>query len=1048
MDLDFKTVAEGDFNDDNDDQDMLNLVLAAEQKEELYCGRYGSGRIGGSAVITIGTAMQKQNQKRNVTAYETDEDTMQSDHGDDDSSKKTTNCNTEYRLWFLAVKQSDRPCTENRSGDLLIQAYASDDTLSRRAYSIGHILFTCTPRQRDEILGQGFFTQEDLAEDRLEIHFFSEQEVLRRMNEQWDAISCNYHSVLGFGATSALRLHKNTLKMREHMKEWVGRVSQGCIESGDAKQQLAFLHVACRVPQNKRPQEADLWRFLTKYFLTSSSKHDPTSYEELGRITTAAIAARNTQESVGRLFLNEVSGPISTLRQSLPCFSLYLYHKTEDMIEQWMKTMSHTVSEAALKGAGFDDTVKMAVIKMGEEVRTELLDSNRLMAPVLEKAHAVYATSEDHMHQKQESSELHGRGGCHQEVNLYPLKLYGNVGTCGFVVQLLGMLSDEHKKEINISRFLLQEATAAGLEEMRNLSHTRRRLKEAEMTCTPIWGYPKEHSDGYAFGRLVPSECYTKNVKNKEKNLDQFMSTVLLQSVGTINEVLQERMHWSTLLIDVDLAEEAGDDMTIVSQIRELIQFASHRCLSGVLDGAIFVYASKQNSQKRQNKVAGFHVHCPLVPGLVMTSRACLHFVEALECLRVKYPDGIGKQISSIFDKSIYPVKEMFSHKMLRCPGQTKKDGSGELELVLGAPGDPGRDPMWQEWYAHGPQFDTVTKERITKGRVVMCIEEVVDLHCEPFFRRYERDVVPAGMALTCKGDTQSVMRALEKQMVFDANMLETLVNSLWQMDGGGKDELTKYMKGHRRVLGNGTLRKFSQNDINAVKHRSSFRLIDGHGLMLTSTGSSEGGYLNFCVRSPHDSSKPVNTRVYLGAKENMISLVLFTLCYKEKCFNGFFPHGTMKMHPNYTFPYVRDKIQWILNLLHNGSVVTLWYKDQENYTVDEQATVACLAAVGIVHKCVDRAVVANAGTLNDVRVGRVHLWSEKREAAVLTFEDGRTGFLHLPTETTYCTLKDEQYGPRTAISLFMADDKIRQLLHEDQWGKLLNTTAISESMK
>lgn len=234
------------------------------------------------------------------------------------------------------------------------------------------------------------------------------------------------------------------------------------------------------------------------------------------------------------------------------------------------------------------------------------------------------------------------------------------------------------------------------------------------------------------------------------------------------------------------------------------------------------------------SKGQGYHVHCPLRPGVVMRMQAAKNFAKALECLRAMYPDGIGGQAKTVFDSAVFPVGP-FNKQLLRMPG-AGKDGQGLCRLrKVRAAGDPpnGRVELkWHEHYVHGPQYDAEGRERYAVQEMTDCKARVA-LH----------------------GGVDKIVEELARRfMTIDRDDLVDCINSLWKANG--LDKLIHSME-RSKIAADRIVYDYGRERMEDVREWR-WHMVNG-GLRLLAPAAQCAkwnrrleGCLPFCPRYPH----------------------------------------------------------------------------------------------------------------------------------------------------------------------------------------------------
>lgn len=273
-----------------------------------------------------------------------------------------------------------------------------------------------------------------------------------------------------------------------------------------------------------------------------------------------------------------------------------------------------------------------------------------------------------------------------------------------------------------ISKTLSYSKTKFIYKMFQNLKATHCKILESSITRTPIF---RTHKFGITqYHRVVP-------VSMRGKSMWEIMNTYIYPETNSnlyTHEVVNYRMHVSTLVIDIDItpaidSKPVESDMFISDLIR-LAEIILDKCELGK-QCLYYVFQSNKEQGKvikySQNEGKyGFHYHIKLPFDTVMTTMACGQFIHILNDIRHIYPYTTGIKVSgttsNIFDESIYNERSFHS---LRGPFQTKSDNTGRLECIFRSDNGNLYDIPLYHKLIHAPQIDPRSGQYVTSGRII-----------------------------------------------------------------------------------------------------------------------------------------------------------------------------------------------------------------------------------------------------------------------------------------------------------------------------------------
>lgn len=648
------------------------------------------------------------------------------------------------------------------------------------------------------------------------------------------------------------------------------------------------------------------------------------------------------------------------------------------------------------------------------------------------------------------------------------------------------------------------------------LSRPSQRVRFSSEHGYPMWAEPrvfKGEQMGYKFRQILPRivadyiNCVDRSEDDESERtttMDRLLQTrAACMEGGRCNEVFMQGMYVSTFILDVDIKDAIGKMSR--SKMKKLhIKTSQELCAlirktAKKIFGAetvffqenVYVYVSNREGDRPDPHATtnkrGYHVHCPLPPGVVMTFKSCRKFTKALECFRAGFVDGIGRPANFIFDDNIYPVKPHSFHH-LRSPGQVKYNGTCKLELVEKA--DTYSKPIkWHERYTHGPQFRE-DGERVQYGTVIKNIKKIKDLRCASFFQTQERDVVTAALRDLSTSSCAQIRSFVDKHIVLDRPTEDTdpmmdMINQMWRSQtvsvekaAYGKPRTVTNMSPCQKLIttmrenlkvaaGAAAPKKFHQHHLDAVEN-SLFVVAHGEVRMTVSSTGVDHHHVTkkrkrdyadacmpFCVRTPH-SNNNVPTPVHVRIGKDMIRLLLYAgHCWKCDAAGRsmLLPNVTIPIQPVYASTHIEKMVKKLARTgLTTCDVYVYKRKKDEEMTEEEKADAACLEeARGTSDTSYNTIVGAK------VRNDKGEWYSEHVEnlQTLLFFSQSKgifvgqtlSGFVFLALYNDRA-IHAHAGGPKAALRLFqqVEEENVANLLTKEEWGLIAETNVVANS--
>ena len=680
------------------------------------------------------------------------------------------------------------------SGCLLMERYVPTHFVNCKRVPIGHLTFTCDAQTRNRILQRGNVTSNEIKSQVVKMTFFHDgvqlmEEITVPLEKHLTRMSKGTHTV-GVG-TGFPDLNGNDYadqhKLQHLLHTWIKRLIPNTRQlkrrAAFAQQILLFTHTKLR--DNDRVYDECLTKFFEDYRPKTFRAEDEDEEEEeeeededscdFGAVNAGCAflsmspawlrmlddfsTYQNRYRACSQDFAHKVMKTASSYRNRSPQFDLYLSEIMQQLTLDFMRKMPNSFPEMP----DIDD-MKTAV--------NDKMSLSKTLAVVMPREKTGPVLDDD----EEKDFALYGANG----------------GT--YAMASLCLVRDMTEDEI------LPVFDKTGKLVPRQDTHKRfkvdgmkRRLMEAYETRCPVWGEGIRHDDdddddneyrvdgrifkGFRHFRLVPhytlgggEEDDQQPVRKKRrkmkspvtKEMSFILKRIISKPKGDLNETLQERMHWSVFIADVDIELPRTKTLAVVALENELVDLVVTgltRALAGrATPPRVYLLRSfylDRTKSPAANKL-GYHVHAVMPSGWVLTTSCCKKLVELLECLRRGYPN-IGLPEDDVFDTGVYPTTSHgYGHHMLRAPFQIKHDGSSILLLALVREADGtlarflepdatfvpdstiarmSQEMPWNHRYAHAPQS-------VMRGKIVTDLSGCLDIKTKSYYNSHTKTVV------------------------------------------------------------------------------------------------------------------------------------------------------------------------------------------------------------------------------------------------------------------------------------------------------------------
>ena len=878
-----------------------------------------------------------------------------------------------YRLFFPHI--CDRDYKQKWSGNnsvtgiVVLEGLMSQAICTLQVTPFSMLVFHCDVSNRNSILQEAEFTNNDLTTGRVEIIWFSKEEVRLLHNDvlqneetychSWDmlwSMVCEKwllkHMSANLAPLPQFGYHFQLWNVQSIIDRWSKAVGHWLISEGDYNQlprtliplehMWLYFHISLRWRRDVNVDRLSMTYIINNIRVKNVYNLDP-------RLMDDNIARETKINPVYHGMMSMLTGAYRGLTdelltcyvslckilvQSKTVFKVNLsdtmqgirrkYHSLPLFTSCKLKTFTETSIDTIPSSVLDLEAVTNWSLERKNELQTEM-DTKRIFKRVYSDAVPVM------------------KGG-----NQNFLRLYGNLSSLldvmkkhdsrvtniVYKVECLGALSSAtvgilplygmHGKMRQNSPFHIDEEN----------SLTSIRLLEALEFCTPIWTTPTK--TGMNFMRITPMLDRKRKLSCEVGNVDDLIERHMYPIESDRHdtaEYLQSGLHWSLFVADIDIKPLPGvprPDRNMVA--RDLVTMFDDifETVFGFKVRGHFVFASIDDGSEK----LGLHHHAIMPPGLVLTTTACRDIAKILEIVRRMYPETIGVNTADdtpVFDTLIYPVMHGQNHKghCLRGPLQTKSDGTRKLECIYQT-----ETPLsLRHMLIHGPQFNE-NGERVIFGKIIESIQGIYDLSDLAFFKKYEAKVMNDNMKSICQVNVKDIMKEINNKCVlFDVTSVEnnvdhllSILNNLWSEEGG-KNTLISRLKSAVGSEG----KKYEKRQILLVDNRSKFIHDTEHGTINLVTDNNAEKLFPFCPRRPHRKRTNKGVRITVGYSSRMIRFILFvSRCYKLSCqekrvpdrTSHFIPDVVLTMPDVFVCPMIRRDVERFLQHNFRGPTV------------------------------------------------------------------------------------------------------------------------------
>jgi len=832
-----------------------------------------------------------------------------------------------YRLFFPHICDRDykNEWTENNkvTGIVVLEGLMCQAICTLQVTPFSMLVFLCDAQTRNSILQEAEFTNEDLTTGRVELIWFSKEEVRLLHNDvlqneetychSWDMLWSMVHEKWLFKHMSEnlaplplFGYHFHLWNVQSVIDRWSKTVGHWMTSDGDydrlprtmvpLERMWLYFHISLRWRRDVNVDHSsmstifshirvenvyDLDLRLVDNKIGTETKICP-EYHGMMSLLTGAYHGLADELLARYMSLCKI------LAQSKAVFKANLTDSMQEIRRKYHSLPLFTSCKLKTFTETSIDTIPSSVLDLSAVTNWSLVRKEQLMEEMDAKA----------IFKKVYSDALPVFKGGNQNF----LRLYGNlsnlldimkkqesrVTNIVYKVECLGALSSTTVSILPLygMHSKMRENSPFRLDDENSLTSVR--LLEASEFCTPIWATPTK--TGMNYMRIVPMLDRKRKLSYEVGSVDDLIERHMYPTESDRHdtaEYLQSGLHWSLFVADVDIKPLPGvprPDRNMVA--RDLMNMFDDifETVFGCKVRGHFVFASIDDGSEK----LGLHYHVVMPPGLVLTTTACRDIAQILEIVRRMYPETIGINTASntpVFDTSIYPVMHGQNHKghCLRGPLQTKSDGSRKLECIYQT-----ETPLsLRHMLIHGPQFDE-NGERVVFGKIVESIQGIHDLSDVAFFKKYEAKVMNDNMKSVCHVNVTDIMVEINnKCILFDVtcskdnvDYLLSILNNLWTEEGGKKTMISRL----KSTVGSEG-KKYERGHISLVESKSKFIHDSEHGTINLVTDNNAEKLFPFCPLRPHRKRTNKGVRITVGYSSKMIRFVLFvSRCYKLSC--------------------------------------------------------------------------------------------------------------------------------------------------------------------
>lgn len=417
-------------------------------------------------------------------------------------------------------------------------------------------------------------------------------------------------------------------------------------------------------------------------------------------------------------------------------------------------------------------------------------------------------------------------------------------------------------------------------------SATGKLYKYSSLSCIPNWCRWKD-------GKAPLYKCCVRDDANGSFTMREILENKLLGD-GYSHETIQNGLHLSTLILDVDINPWSSDDMVDDKLIaRDMVELVD-RIMAKLLPGEKVTHYIYYSTPKKEAMKYGFHHHVVLPEDVVMTYNCANSIMAILNDVRGYYPRTLGifcgNKDGGVYDPAVYAKGMGVKFHNLRAPEQSKPDKTRKLQLVYRTDGLSVEEPVeWRFKLAHAPKPFS-----IYEGRIMEKIEGVKLINNREFLNRVQGQQLSTYINKVHRFDVLEIMKGINTRCVLfsgeptDCDKLLAIMNYLWEKQG--KKKMRKVLLELKSENGS----SYSKPRVDAVLKKSKVIVYNDKLLVATKKECFE-----LCPHKIHKNCD-VHARVCLSYNPGSVAVEATVSSFQNKSCNNARVNVTMLFDETY----------------------------------------------------------------------------------------------------------------------------------------------------
>jgi hypothetical protein len=419
----------------------------------------------------------------------------------------------------------------------------------------------------------------------------------------------------------------------------------------------------------------------------------------------------------------------------------------------------------------------------------------------------------------------------------------------------------------------------------------------------PLWGNAKE--DGtYGYSTFV------ENSDDDVSDDTEMMDTML--SSGKASEYINNKLHVSTIVIDIDIRPTSKFVLSeqFYRDCQELVE-----SVPGIPANCTHIFF-KSTTDSSDSKI-GVHHHVRLPPGICCTTEYAKKVILIASEKRYLYPHTIGVfcglRDGSVYDEAIYPSShELAKGHMLRCPGNTKADGSRLLVPVYRSDDQALNDIDSSICCVHSYNGSDV-------GTLLLDINHVNPISDEKYLRNLPGRRLAEFVTSRCAKNIEKLMEEVNKRIVvflpadplqIKITKLLQILNDLW--DSTGRLAMIKALDS---VVGDHGI-TYTGNQISDCTRQSCLEYNRATETIVLKSRPNAKGFDLCPVRVHRNPHKVVDVEVFY--KSSMIQFGLMVGGFKQSCKNKYLYNIPLHMRDVFLTARMKNLVANLLRSLQD----------------------------------------------------------------------------------------------------------------------------------